>query len=44
MDIKTYYKATETIQFMLPCYPPGVKYGFIKGEAIRLPVRGLAID
>ena len=35
---KTHYKPTETFQFtqFASCYPPGVKYGFIKGEAIRL--------
>ena len=35
---KTHYKPTETFQFtqFASCHPPGVKYGFIKGEAIRL--------
>ena len=38
LDIKTHYKPTETFQFthFASCHPPGVKYGFIKGEAIRL--------
>ena len=38
LDIKTHYKPTETFQFthFVSCHPPGVKYGFIKGEAIRL--------
>ena len=38
LDIKTHYKPTETFQcthFIL-CHPPGVKNGFIKGEAMRL--------
>ena len=38
LDIKTHYKATETFQYthFTSCHPPGVKRGFIKGEAIRL--------
>ena len=38
LDIKTHYKATETFQYthFTLCHPPGVKRGFIKGEAIRL--------
>ena len=38
LDIKTHFKPTETFQFthFASCHPPGVKYGFIKGEAIRL--------
>ena len=38
LDIKTHFKPTETFQFthFASCNPPGVKYGFIKGEAIRL--------
>ena len=40
LDIKTHYKPTETFQYThhiyLQCHPPGVKRGFIKGEAIRL--------
>ena len=38
LDIKTHYKSTETFQFthFTFCHPPGVKYGFIKGEAMRL--------
>ena len=37
-DIKTHYKPTETFQYthFTSCHPPGVKRGFIKGEAIRL--------
>ena len=36
--IKTLYEPTETFQFthFASCDPPGVKCGFIKGEAIRL--------
>ena len=39
LDIKTHYKPTETFQYthFTSCHPPGVKRGFIKGEAIRLP-------
>ena len=38
MDIKTHYKPTETFQYthFNSCHPPGVKNGFIKGEAMRL--------
>ena len=38
LDIKTHYKPTETFQstHFTSCHPPGVKRGFIKGEAIRL--------
>ena len=38
LDIKTHYKPTETFQYThyTSCHPPGVKRGFIKGEAIRL--------
>ena len=35
---KTHNKPTETFQFthFASCHPPGVKHGFIKGEAMRL--------
>ena len=38
LDIKTHYKPTETFQYtqFTSCHPPGVKKGFIKGEAMRL--------
>ena len=38
LDIKTHYKPTETFQYthFNSCHPPGVKNGFIKGEAMRL--------
>jgi len=38
LDIKTHYKPTETFQYThyTSCHPPGVKRGFIKGEAVRL--------
>ena len=38
LDINTHYKPTETFQYThyASCHPPGVKYGFIKGEAIIL--------
>ena len=38
LDIKTHYKPTETFQYthFTSCHHPGVRAGFIKGEAIRL--------
>ena len=38
LDIITQYKPSETFQYthFNSCHPPGVKNGFIKGEAIRL--------
>ena len=38
LDIKTHYKPTKTFQYthFNSCHPPGVKNGFIKGEAMRL--------
>ena len=38
LDIITHYKPTEKFQYThyTSCHPPGVKGGFIKGEAIRL--------
>ena len=38
LDIETHFKATETFQYthFSSCHPPGVKKGFIKGEAFRL--------
>jgi len=38
LDIKTHFKPTETFQYthLSSCYPPGVKKGFITGEALRL--------
>ena len=38
LNVKTHYKPTETFQYphYSSCHPPGVKRGFIKGEAIRL--------
>ena len=38
LDVKTHYKLTETFQYThySSCHPPGIKRGFIKGEAIRL--------
>ena len=38
LDIKIRYKPTETFQYThyTSCHPPGVKRGFIKGEAIKL--------
>ena len=37
LDIETHFKATETFQYthFSSCHPPGVKKGFIKGEAFR---------
>ena len=38
LDVKTHFKPTETFQYtdFTSCHPPGVKKGFIKGEALRL--------
>ena len=36
LEIKTHYKPTQTFQCTHSCQPPGVRNGFIKGEAIRL--------
>ena len=38
LDIRTHYKPTETFQFthFTSSHPPGMKRGFIKGEALRL--------
>ena len=38
LDIKTHFKPAETFQYthFSSCHPPGVKKGFIKGEALRL--------
>ena len=36
--MRTHFKPTETFQytFFTTCHPPGVKRGFVKGEALRL--------
>ena len=38
LDVQTRYKRTETFQYtdFYSCHTPGVKNGFIKGEALRL--------
>ena len=38
LDVRTHFKPTEAFQYMhfSSCHPPGVKKGFIKGEALRL--------
>ena len=38
LDTRTHFKPTETFQYtqFKSCHPPGVKKGFIKGEALRL--------
>ena len=38
LDIKTHFKPIETFQYthFNSCHPPGVKNGFIRGEAKRL--------
>ena len=38
LDVKTHFKPTETFQYthFSSCHPPGVKKGFVKGEALRL--------
>ena len=38
LDMRTHFKPTETFQytsFFTSCHPPGVKKGFVKGEALR---------
>ena len=37
-DIRTHFKPTETFQYthFSSCYPPGVRKGVIKGEALQL--------
>ena len=42
---KSVYKPTETFQYThySSCHPPGVKKGFIKGEAIRGVCVGLSM-
>ena len=37
LDVKTHFKPTETFQYteLTTCHPPGVKRGFMKGEALR---------
>ena len=38
LDVKTHFKPTETFQYteFTACHPPGVKRGFINGEALRI--------
>ena len=38
LDVRMNFKPTETFQYthFSSCHPPGVKKGFIKGEALRL--------
>ena len=38
LDTRTHFKPTETFQYthFKSCYPPGVKKGFVRGEALRL--------
>ena len=38
LDVRTHFKATETFHYtnFYSCHLPGVKKGFIKGEALRL--------
>ena len=38
LDTCTHFKPTETFQYthFKSCHPPGVKKGFVKGEALRL--------
>ena len=38
LDVRTHFKTTETFQYthFTSCHPPGVRKGFIKGEALRL--------
>jgi len=36
LDVRTHFKPTETFQYkhFTSCHPPGVRKGFIKGEAV----------
>ena len=38
LNIRTHFKPTETFQYthFSSCHPPGVRKGFMKGEALRL--------
>ena len=38
LDVRTHFKLTETFQYTHfdSCHPPGVRKGFLKGEALRL--------
>ena len=38
LDVRTHFKPTETFQYTHfdSCHPPGVRKGFLKGEALRL--------
>ena len=38
LDVRPHFKRTETFQYthFSSCHPPGIKKGFIKGEAMRL--------
>ena len=38
LDVRTHFKPTETFHYTHfdSCHPPGVRKGFIKGEALRL--------
>ena len=38
LDVRTHFKPTESFQYTeySSCHPPGVRKGFIKGEALRL--------
>ena len=38
LDVRTHFKLTESFQYteFSSCHPPGVRTGFIKGEALRL--------
>ena len=40
LEVRTHFKPTETFQYthFSSCHPPGVRRGFIKGEALR-PLR-----
>ena len=38
LEVQTHYKSTVTFQYtnFYSCHPPGLKKGFVKGEALRL--------
>ena len=46
LDVHTHFKPLETFQYthFNSCHPPGVRKGFIKGEALRLLTKYTAVQ
>ena len=46
LDVNTHFKPLETFQYthFNSCHPPGVRKGFIKGEALRLLTKYTAVQ